>query len=108
MTPLHVVISDEAARDLEDIETWIADHDGEMRAAAAMRRLRKTMGNLAFMPGMGRLSKHFEPGQRAFPVAPWIIYYIPRSDGDGIDVLRVIDERRDLPSIFKKKKPRRR
>lgn len=102
----RLVVSPEAEADIDAIAAFIAKRDGAARATAVAERIWQTMDNLAFMPGIGRPTKYFEPGQRAFPVAPWIIYYMPQPDRDGIDVLRIIDGRRDLPSVFKKK-PRR-
>jgi plasmid stabilization system protein ParE len=66
------------------------------------------MRNLASMPGMGRRERFYlEPGSRLFPVAPWAIVYEPLSEGDGIFVERILDGRRDLPAILKKKNPPR-
>lgn len=104
----RLIVSSEADADLKEISGFIAEHDGAVRAAAVAERIRKTMHNLAFMPGMGRRgSSYLEPGSRIFPVAPWTIVYEPLPDGDGILVQRILDGRRDLAAIFKKKKRRR-
>ncbi len=103
----RLTVSPEAEVNLEAIAAYIAEYDGVARAAAVAERIRKTMDNLALMPGMGSRRSYLGEDWRAFPVAPWTIYYKLRPDGEGIDVLRIVDGRRDLPSIFKRK-PRRR
>lgn len=107
MTLPQAVLTPAAQSDLNEIETYIIEQSGELRAADVRARLQKTMHNLALMPGMGRWHSYLDKHWRAFPLAPWTIYYKLRPDGDGIDVLRIIDGRRDIPAVFKKK-PRRR
>jgi toxin ParE1/3/4 len=97
-------LSDEAKHDLRSIEAYIAEHDGEMRAAAVRSRLDQVMRRLAFMPGIGGRRSYLKPKQRAFPVSPWTIYYEALPDGIGVRIVRIIDGRRDLPAIFGKKK----
>ena len=101
----RLIVSPEADADLDAIAAFIAEHDGATRAATIAERIRKTMDNLAFMPGMGRRRSYLRRDQRAFPVPPWTIYYEPLPDG-GIEVVRVLDGRRDLASVFKKKRRR--
>jgi plasmid stabilization system protein ParE len=108
VTSSRVDLSEEAKGDLRDIEDWIVDHDGEMRAAAALERIWKAIYNLAFMPGIGRRGhSYLEAGSRVFPVPPWTIIYQPLPEDGGIFVQRILDGRRDLAAIFKKKSPRR-
>jgi toxin ParE1/3/4 len=93
-------LSPEARADLRQIENYIAVCDGEARASAFRRRLDKSMRMLAFMHGIGRQRSYLKPGQRAFPVPPWMIYYATLPGDDGIEIVRVIDGRRDLSAIF--------
>ncbi len=60
------------------------------------------MHNLAFMPGIGRRRDDLGEGMRAFPVSPWVIYYVPLPADDGIRALRIVDSRRDVASIFRR------
>ncbi len=108
MAEPRLVLASQADADLLAITAFIAQRDGPARAMKATERIWKTMRNLAFMPGMGRWQSYLDDGVRAFPIAPWTIYYASRLDGDGIEIVRIIDGRRDLPAVFKKKKPRRR
>jgi len=100
----RIVFLDEARDDLRSIEAYIAEHDGEMRAAAIRSRLDQAIRRLAFMPGIGGHRSYLKPKQRAFPMSPWTIYYEALPNGDGVSIIRIIDGRRDLPSIFDKKK----
>lgn len=82
------------------VGTFIAEHDGLGRADRVIERIKRAMDNLAFMPGLGRGRPYLDPGALAFSCAPWVIIYALKPDKSGIDILRVIDGRRDLPSIF--------
>ena len=101
MLQRRLVISKEARADLFAIEDYIAEQSGQIRATKVIERIEKTMNNLAFMPGIGRGRSYMEAGLRAFPAAPWTIVYDLLPDGDGINVIRIIDGRRNLPAIFR-------
>jgi plasmid stabilization system protein ParE len=58
------------------------------------------------MPGLGRPRPYLRRGARAFPVSPWQIIYTPLAGLDGIRVIRVVDARRDLPTLLGKKRKR--
>jgi toxin ParE1/3/4 len=96
----RLVITNQADRDLLAISSYIADRNGKLRATKVMERIRKTMDNLASMPGMGRGRSYLPGGLRAFPSAPWTIVYDLLPEGDGINVVRVLHGRRDLSAIF--------
>jgi toxin ParE1/3/4 len=100
VTELRIVYSAEARADLRALEDYIAAHDGQLRADMILGRIEETIGTLAFMPGMGRRRPEVEPGARAFSVSPGVIYYTRLPELDGIRVVRVMDGRRDLESLF--------
>lgn len=100
----RLVVSDEAGADLDSIAAYAAEHDGRLRAIAVSDRIRKAMDNLAFMPGMGSRRYYLRRNQRAFAVSPWTIYCEELSGRDGMNVVRIIDGRRNLPAILGKKK----
>ncbi|MEI9929355.1 MAG: type II toxin-antitoxin system RelE/ParE family toxin [Rhizomicrobium sp.] len=104
MSSPRAELSPEARRDLEDIESYIAEHDGEVRAVAITEHIEKAIRNLALMPGMGSRRYYLNRGQRAFSVSPWTIFYEELPGRNGISVVRVVDGRRDLPGIFQKKR----
>jgi plasmid stabilization system protein ParE len=101
VTPaLRITYSAEAHTDLLSIQNYIAEKDGNARAAMVLGRIEEAIRLLAFMPGIGRTRAYLEPETRAFPVPPWTIIYAPRPDMDGIYVMRVVDGRRDLSMLF--------
>ena len=100
MTDPQIEYSDDAQADLLALMRYIADRDGKLRAEMVVGKIRGTIRTLAFMPGMGRQRPDIEPGARAFPATPWMIFYVPLPELDGIRVVRVIDGRRDLESLF--------
>jgi plasmid stabilization system protein ParE len=95
----RAVYSQLALADLEELEIFIADRDGQLRAEGALAHIKARVRNLAFMPRMGRATRGTEPGTRASPIRPWIIYYDPLPGG-GIHVHRIVDGRRDLRAVF--------
>jgi plasmid stabilization system protein ParE len=100
----RLVVSKQAEADLDSITAYIVEHDGRLRATAIADRIQTAMDNLALMPGMGSRRYYLKRGQRAFFVSPWTIFYEELPDRDGINVVRIIDGRRNLPAIFGKKK----
>jgi len=107
VTPPRIIISKDALNDLDEIDRYIADHDGEARAQLIRQRLEAALRNLAFMPGVGSLRPHLGAGTLSFPVRPWTIAYVRLPENAGIRVVRVVDGRRDLPKLFGTSKKRR-
>jgi plasmid stabilization system protein ParE len=103
----RLTVSPEADADLAAIGTYIMERDGVARATGAIERIQRTMDNIAFMPGMGRHRPYLDKDMRAFSDSPWLIYYTLKPDDGGIDVLRIVDGRRDLPELFGKNKKKR-
>ena len=104
MTDPQIIYSPEARADLLALESYIAANDGEARAELIIGRIDEAILNLAFMPGMGRPRAYLDPDSRAFAVSPWIIVYAVLPDLNGIAVLRIIDGRRDLDTMFSRQK----
>ena len=101
MTESRLVLSIDALADLAEIQNYIIGQDGEMRATAAMSRLRRALSSVSFMPGIGR--KRADIGGRALlfhPVKPWLVAYTILPSNDGIFVRRIVDGRRNLKRIF--------
>lgn len=108
MAEPQIIYSPEARADLLALETYIAANDGEARAELILGRIDEAIVNIAYMPGMGRPRPYLDPDTRAFAVPPWLIVYTLLPDLDGIAVLRVIDGRRDLDTVFARKRARKR
>jgi toxin ParE1/3/4 len=94
----RIVFSAEARADLLELESYIAERDGSPRAELILERIDRTIQTLASMPGLGRPRPFLRPGRLVFPSPPWLILYLPLLE--GIQVIRVVDGRRDLPAIL--------
>ena len=62
------------------------------------------MEKLAEFPAMGRPRYDIRPTLRSFVSPPYLIFY--RRKGDGIHVVRVLHERRDINKAFPKRRQR--
>ena len=96
----RLVLTRRARIDLNGIYEWILNDSGERRARAVAGRIDRTMTRLAAFPKSGRVRTEY-PGQpRSLAVSPWVIFYRPLIEDDGIEVLRVLDGRQDLSRIL--------
>ncbi|MEI9992109.1 MAG: type II toxin-antitoxin system RelE/ParE family toxin [Rhizomicrobium sp.] len=102
MASPRFILSEDADADLRGLDRYIADRDGAGRARFVVSRILRTVANLAAMPRMGRPKPYLEPGVLSFSVRPWMIFYRILPEGDGIRVMRILDGRRDLPTVFVK------
>jgi toxin ParE1/3/4 len=86
-------------RDLESIRRYIAA-DNRDRAQALTRRIRARCRDLGALPTQGRLRDDapFSFEVRSVAVYPYVVFY--RIVPGGVQILRVIDGRRDLGTIF--------
>ncbi len=83
----------QAEIDLTAIWDFIADDN--MRAAdALLDRIEAAFDMLAEHPLAGRARADLASNLRSFPVASYMIFYIPVSD--GIEVVRVMNGRQDI------------
>ncbi len=89
----------QANLDLYEIWEYIAIKS-PAAADRIIRKINERFFLLAENPEIGKAQYDFTPGLRRFPVLSWGIFYLPLSDGDGIDVVRVLHERRDVESEF--------
>ena len=101
MTRPPIIKSLAAERDLEELFDYIASDSGVQRAEAVLRRIERTLTNLADWPFIGRVRPELDGSPRAFSVWPWIVFYEPQPKDKGIVVLRIVDGRRDLPRIVR-------
>lgn len=88
---------------LNGLLRYIAEHSGSSRAHAIEARLRERLALLASRPRIGRPAPDFGPDARSSTMQPWIIYYRPLLDGDGVQIVRIVDSRRDLDRLFRQK-----
>ena len=90
-------MSKKAEKDLEDLWVYLAkrnDIAGDLQVAKLLDRFPM----LAQFPTMGVSRDRLLEGLRSFPVKPYIIFYILIPD--GIEVLRIIHQSRDIEDYF--------
>jgi len=99
-----VVISPLAHRDLEDIWLTIAIDD-PLAATRVVRSIGAKLALLADHPRMGPRRPDIRPQARILVERPYLILYEIRPDDDDgpieiVEIVRVIDGRRDLTGSF--------
>jgi toxin ParE1/3/4 len=87
--------SPQAEIDVASIWNFIAD-DSAKAADALLERIERTFDMLAQNPFAGRARDELTANLRSFPVASYIIFYVPITD--GIEVVRVMSGYRDITS----------
>jgi plasmid stabilization system protein ParE len=94
------ILSDEALRDLSDLDTFLTAREGSDRALAVIARLHRTMSSIAASPGIGRRRHELAGTPQSFAVQSWIIFYRASADRTTVEIIRVIDGRRDIETIL--------
>ena len=89
-----------AKRELDDIHDFIGIERRKPAAAAKFVRELHDKANLySTQPLMGTSREDLGPGFRVFSHKAYVVVY--RAIKDGIEVLRVVDGRRDYPALFR-------
>jgi toxin ParE1/3/4 len=91
-----------ALRDLDTIHAYIAA-ENPARAQAFIEHVRDRCRLLRSFPLMGRARPefaHVDPAMRSIPVKPVTVFYRNVDEHRLVEILRVIDGRRDLGTIF--------
>jgi toxin ParE1/3/4 len=93
-------LSKEAEQDLEDIWVYLAQRN-DIAGDRQVAKLLDRFPMLTQFPTMGVSRDRLLEGLRSFPVKPYIIFYILIPDGpDGIEILRIIHQSRDIEDYF--------
>jgi toxin ParE1/3/4 len=91
------VINILATQDLKEIANYFTTHSIEA-GEQFFRKFDRRCEQLINFPSIGRSYAEIYPDLRGLPLDGYIIFY--RVLDDGIEILRVVNARRDLPSIF--------
>lgn len=98
----EVVLSPEAASDLYEIFDYILVEDGLDAAEMLVSRLEKSICSLAHLSERGKCPPELQDIGvamfREIQCPPWRIFY--REDSGTIQVLAVLDGRRDIASLL--------
>ena len=95
---LQLVWSPEADADLLTIWSWGARHFSPDTADAHLRDIQRAARNLTDFPHSGVERDQLVPGMRSIVVYPTVLFY--RIEGQSIDIVRVVDGRRNLAAFF--------
>ena len=86
-----------ATEDLKGIANYFATNNVEA-GEQFFNKFDRRCEQLINFPNMGRSYVEIRPNLRGLPLDGYIIFY--RVFDSGIEILRVLNARRDLPSIF--------
>jgi plasmid stabilization system protein ParE len=103
MAGARVEFSVKARTDIVRLLLWIALDSGEKQAQAVVDRINATIARLARRPRLGRVEQIFRGNPLVFTVYPWKIVYEPLPEGNGVNVLRILDTRQDIAALLGKK-----
>ncbi|MEZ5863939.1 MAG: type II toxin-antitoxin system RelE/ParE family toxin [Geminicoccaceae bacterium] len=101
--PQRALLAHAAARDLRRIRAWIVADSGVDRARDVLRGLFDVVERIAELPALGTLRPSFGKGVRCFVRRPYLVFY--RELDERVQILRIIDGRRDLQTAWLEDKP---
>lgn len=87
-----------AQRDIDAIWEYIA-RENPSAADNLVYRISEKLERCLEFPNSGTPKHHLQPGCRSIPHGNYLIFYRPIER--GIRVLRILDGRRDIESVFK-------
>ena len=102
--PARLIWTEQAREDLIEIYLLIAE-EHPIAAERYLQRIENLIILLRDQPRMGALRNDLVVGLRALVERPYVVFYRLLPDEaeetvDIIEVVRVVDGRRDLPSLF--------
>ena len=101
--PEAVLLAPAAVRDLRRIRAWIAADSGMQRAKDVVRTILDVVGWIAEMPTVGAPGPSVGDDVRCIVRRPYLIFY--RNIDKHVQILRVINGRRDLHTAWLEDKP---
>jgi toxin ParE1/3/4 len=87
-----------ARQDLRDLWEYFARVGSIEVADNVLREINRASARAGQHPLMGRPRDELAPGLRSVLTHPHIVLY--RISADGVEIVRVLHQRRDLPAIF--------
>lgn len=98
----RVLLTDDAARDLEEIHTFVSSEGSPVEAERLLDRIEQTLGDLAELPERGRhppeLLNLGIKEYRETRTGPYRIIY--RTTTEAVFVYLVVDGRRDMQALL--------
>ena len=103
--PFSVLLTADAARDLEDLYQYIAVHDAPGKADHVLTNIEKVFGSLSESPERGVYPKELLAlgirDYREIFFKPYRVIY--RVTGDVVHVLLIVDGRRDMQTLLQRR-----
>ncbi len=103
--PFKVFLSNDAARDLEELYNYIARHDAPPKADYVLEQIENAFSKLSELPERGAYPKELLAiGIREYReifFKPYRIIY--RGIGKNVYVLLIADGRRDMPAVLQQR-----
>jgi toxin ParE1/3/4 len=103
--PFPVLLTNDAARDLNELYDYIAAHDSPRKADYVLEQIEKTFSTLSEFPDRGVYPKELlKLGIREYReifFKPYRIIY--RVMGEHVYVLLIVDGRRDMQSLLQRR-----
>ena len=100
-----VLLTDDAARDLEEIHDYVARHDAPNKADLVLEKIEKSFASLSESPERGAYPRELlAVGIREYReifFKPYRIIY--RAQGGTVYVLLIADGRRDMQSLLQRR-----
>ena len=100
-----ILLTDDAVRDLEDIDDYISEHDSSERADYVLSMIEEQLLNLADLPDRGTYPRELSTlGIREYREVffkPYRIIY--RIVGNNIYVFVIADGRRDMQALLSRR-----
>jgi plasmid stabilization system protein ParE len=93
-----VVRSNEALSDIEAIWRYLLEID-ESLAERFLDRIENTILSLIEFPERGGLRAYIGMGVRGLLVSPWLVLYRANRATVSVEIVRVIDARRDMTGL---------
>jgi toxin ParE1/3/4 len=90
-------ISEDAEQDLLDIWLYIAEDNPEI-SRRFLARFFKVFTLICQFPMIGPTRSELMDGLRCFPVADYVLFYLPHPN--VIEIVRVLHSARDVNSLF--------
>ncbi len=102
---LEVLLTEDAERDLEDIYTYIAEHDSRQKADYVLDRVLEVADSLATSPERGLLPRELAPlgiqEYRQMFFKPYRVIY--RRIDQRVIIYLIADGRRDMQSLLSRR-----
>jgi toxin ParE1/3/4 len=98
----RILRSELAKRDLLEIWSYVSRESSPQIADAVLARLYGAMDVLAAAPLIGRARTEFRGRPRSFAVRPYVVFYEPLADDNGIAIWRILHGARRLDRLVRR------